>query len=642
MGLLDGLLGLLGGSQAKQQPQQQEPATAPVSSAPVQAQVPQQPATPEQQQAVQAAESVSANAKMITDIIAPAIVTLAGNEEGEQRAKHVMASTAVLTDQAARETARVYDNLEKQRGAQEGLVDAQQLSQLMQLDQIEASDARAMEANQLFREQIAPINEAISEDTRDIGEARALQNSGNPISWIWGKIKEEYNNETLTDAQAHRANLQQSAQVNFALNTAERALTSKQMAAAGKREIIAASLVKKLQANENISAKEIDFISKQLDLNHKEVGDIMAGLNYDLSKQQLSVQKAHLALAQAQEKRIKESWDKQVAQYDDAEQAAKDTYKQLKDLNLADKPGTTWAQVKKAITNPSSADVLTINAINTALGGANLGGLYKETGLSNFKYADIANNPTLVATHPELVEIKDATDTYMQQWATTAEGMQASAEQREAKRDAYFNQAASTTAQDAQQYLDNDKITIPTLAKLAETNQNLQVYNQKAFDVLKTLQTTLKTPNDNSSYFENVVAVAEKNGVGLDVMANQLSANFRFIAAESYRSGALITKPSKFVVGISDNYTGTYNGLSGTFGKRAGAVDLLSPKDIHNLLKAASSRSKAAARMLEAQAAKRPTPEYANHVNNLIGNRPNPLPQGVGFGRDFNSVKTEY
>ena len=106
MGLLDGLLGLLSGSQVKQQPQQQEPATAPVSSAPVQAQVPQQPATPEQQQAVQAAESVSANAKMITDIIAPAIVTLAGNEEGEQRAKHVAASTAVLTDQAARETAR--------------------------------------------------------------------------------------------------------------------------------------------------------------------------------------------------------------------------------------------------------------------------------------------------------------------------------------------------------------------------------------------------------------------------------------------------------------------------------------------------------------------------------------------------------
>ena len=604
MGMLDGLLGLLSGSQAKQQPQQpqqQEPATAPVSSAPVQAQVPQQPVSPEQQQAVQSAEAMSSNAKMITDIIAPAIVTLAGNEEGEQRAKHVAASTAVLTDQAARETARVYDNLEKQRGAQEGLVDAQQLSQLMQLDQIEASDARAMEANQLFREQIAPINDAISEDTRDIGEARALQNSGNPISWVWGKLKEEYNNETLAEAQAHRVNLQQSAQVNFALNTAERALTSKQMAAAGKREIIAGSLVKKLQANESISAKEIDFIAKQLDLNHKEVGDIMAGLNYDLNKQQLTIQRAHLVLAQAQEKRQREAFDKQIAQYGDAEQAAKDTFKQLKDLNLADKPGTSWAQVKKAMTNPSSADVLTINAITTALGGANLGGLYNETGLSNFKYADVANNPTLVSTHPELVEIKNATDTYMQKWETTAEGRQASAEQREAKRDEYFNQAASTTAQDAQQYLDNDKITIPTLSKLAETNQNLQVYNQKAFDVLKTLQTTIKTPNDNNNYFENVVDAAEKNGVGLDVMANQLSTNFRFIAAESYRSGAIITKPSKFVVGLSDNYTGSYNILSGTFGKRAGAVDLLSPKDIHNILASVSKRRKVAVEMQNAR-----------------------------------------
>ncbi len=594
MGMLDGLLGLLSGSQAKQQPQQpqqQEPATAPVSSAPVQAQVPLQPQPQEQQQV----EAMSANAKMITDVIAPAIVTLAGNEEGEQRAKHVAASTAVLTEQAARETARVYDNLEKQRGAQEGLVDAQQLSQLMQLNQIEASDARAMEANQLFREQLAPINAAISEDTADIGEARALQNSGNPLSWVWGKLKEEYNNETLTEAQTHRATLQQSAQVNFALNTAERALMSKQMAAAGKREIIAGSLVKKLQANEAISAKEIDFIGKQLDLNHKEVNDIMAGLNYDLSKQQLSVQKAHLALAQAQEKRIKESWDKQVSLYDDANQAAKDTYKQLKDLNLADKPGTTWAQVKKAITNPSSADVLTINAINTALGGASLGGLYKEAGMSNFKYADVANNPTLVATHPELVELKNATDSYMQTWAATTEGMTATAEQREAKRDAYFNQAANTTAQDAQQYLDNDNITIPTLAKLAETNKELQVYNQKAFDTLKTLQTTLKTPNDNNSYFESVVAAAEKNGVGLDVMATQLSSNFRFIAAESYRSGALLAKPSRFVVGLADNYSGPLNQLSGTFNKRAGGVDLLSAKDIHNLLLSASKRRKVVA-----------------------------------------------
>jgi hypothetical protein len=513
----------------------------------------------------------------------------------------VAASTAVLTDQAARETARVYDNLEKQRGAQDGLVDAQQLSQLMQLNQIEASDARAMEANQLFREQLAPINAAISEDTADIGEARALQNSGNPLSWVWGKLKEEYNNETLTEAQTHKVTLQQSAQVNFALNTAERALMSKQMAAAGKREIIAGSLVKKLQGNEAISAKEIDFIGKQLDLNHKEVNDIMAGLNYDLSKQQLSVQKAHLALAQAQEKRIKESWDKQVSQYDDAEQAAKDTYKQLKDLNLADKPGTTWAQVKKAITNPSSADVLTINAINTALGGASLGGLYKETGMSNFKYADVANNPTLVATHPELVEIKNATDSYMQTWAATTEGMTATAEQREAKRDAYFNQAATTTAQDAQQYLDNDKVTIPTLAKLAETNQNLQVYNQKAFDVLKTLQTTLKTPNDNNNYFESVVDAAEKDGVGLDVISNQLSSNFRFIAAESYRNGALITKPNRFVVGLADNYSGSYNVLSGTFGKRAGAIDLLSPKDIHNMLASISKRRKVAAEMQNAR-----------------------------------------
>lgn len=61
-----------------------------VSSAPVQAQVPQQPVSPEQQQSVQSAEAMSSNAKMITDIIAPAIVTLAGNEEGEQRAKHVL------------------------------------------------------------------------------------------------------------------------------------------------------------------------------------------------------------------------------------------------------------------------------------------------------------------------------------------------------------------------------------------------------------------------------------------------------------------------------------------------------------------------------------------------------------------------
>ena len=64
MGILDGLLGLLGGSQAKvaPQPQQQEPATAPVSSAPDQAQVPLQPQLQEQQQV----EAMSANAKMIT------------------------------------------------------------------------------------------------------------------------------------------------------------------------------------------------------------------------------------------------------------------------------------------------------------------------------------------------------------------------------------------------------------------------------------------------------------------------------------------------------------------------------------------------------------------------------------------------
>ena len=639
MGLLDGLLGLLSGSQVKQQPQQQEPATAPVSSAPVQAQVPQQPATPEQQQEVQAAESVSANAKMITDIIAPAIVTLAGNEEGEQRAKHVAASTAVLTDQAARETARIYDNLEKQRGAQEGLVDAQQLSQLMQLDQIEASDARAMEANQLFREQIAPINEAISEDTRDIGEARALQNSGNPLSWIWGKIKEEYNNETLTDAQAHRASLQQSAQVNFALNTAERALTSKQMAAAGKREIIAGSLVKKLQANESISAKEIDFIAKQLDLNHKEVNDIMSGLNYDLNKQQLTIQRAHLALAQAQEKRLKESWDKQVAQYDDAKGAAEKTYKQLKDLNLADKPGTSYVQILKAYTNPNSADTATINAITTAFSGAQIGSIFNESGVSNFQYDDVANNPTLAQTHPELIEIKDAVDTQMAQWSTTPAGMASSAEQRKEQRNIFFNQFANANAQNAQQHLDSDNITIPTLAKLAETNKDLQVYNQKAFEALKTLQTTLKTPDDNSKYFESVVDAAEKSGVGLDVMAEQLSANYRFIAAEAYRSRALPAKANKFVVSLADNYTGAFNTYSGAFSKRAGAVDLLSAKDIHNLLLSAKKRSLAAAQYANVAVARKLN---AAHVNNVLSNRPSPLPAGVGFGTNFNSVKTEY
>ena len=637
MGILDGLLGLLGGSQAKvaPQPQQQEPATAPVSSAPAQAQVPLQPQPQEQQQV----EAMSANAKMITDVIAPAIVTLAGNEEGEQRAKHVAARTAVLTDQAARETARVYDNLEKQRGAQEGLVDAQQLSQLMQLNQIEASDARAMEANQLFREQLAPINAAISEDTADIGEARALQNSGNPLAWVWGKLKEEYNNETLTEAQTHRATLQQSAQVNFALNTAERALMSKQMAAAGKREIIAGSLVKKLQANEAISAKEIDFIGKQLDLNHKEVSDIMAGLNYDLNKQQLTIQKAHLALAEAQEKRQREVFKVQVAQYGDAKSAAEKTYKQLKDLNLADKPGTSYIQILKAYTNPNAADTATINAITTAFSGAQMGSIFNESGVSNFQYDDVATNPTLAQTHPELIEIKNAVDTQMAQWGATTAGMASSAEQRKEQRNIFFNQFANANAQNAQQHLDSEKITIPTLAKLAETNKNLQVYNQKAFETLKTLQTTLKTPDDNSKYFESVVTAAEKSGVGLDVMAEQLSANYRFIAAEAYRSRALPAKANKFVVSLADNYTGAFNTYSGAFSRRAGAVDLLSSKDIHNLLLSAKKRSLAASQYANVAAARQ---LQATHVNNILSNRPSPLPAGVGYGTNFNGVKTEY
>lgn len=585
MGLFDAIAGLFGSTtpekaaQATPAPQQTQPATAPVSSP-----------EPKQESA-----QLSQNARVITDIITPAIVQLAGNEEGEQRAKRVSDTVAVMTDWASKETVRAYDFAEQSRGATDNLIKAQELSQIMQLNQIEQADAKAMEANKLYREQIAPIDAAISEDTADLAEARKLQNSGNPLSWLWGKLKEEYNNETLATATQQKVALQQSAQINFALNTAERSLTSKQMAAAGKREIMAKSIVTRLQAQQEISAKELDFIGKQLDLSHKEMADVMSTLNYDLSKQQLSIQKAHLALAQAQEARQKEQWKLSVAQYKDANAAADETYKQLKALGLADKTGTSLIQIRKAYSNPSAADTLTIQAITTGLGGGLSSSIYNSTGVANLRYEDIASNPTLAVTNPEFVQFKNATDSAMQEYLATPEGQSASAEQRNIKRDSILNAVAETYAQDGQRLITDNKVTIPTLALMADTQKNFEVYNQKALDALKTLQTRINTPTDNSAFFDSVVGAAETNGVNLDTMAEQLSRNYKQIVAEHRRAGAISVLPSKFVVGLDDNYTGAFNAINGNFNKKVGGVDLLSSKDIYNLLKAASARRKTAA-----------------------------------------------
>lgn len=586
MGFFDFLGNLMGnGQQDKQQS-----SGAASSSAPTQTNT-TAPATTTPQQVQLDANQQKLAAAM--GIVAPVIIQKEVQQSDTRRVDQLKTQAQIINDTSSKVTADVVNNLNQQKAASAGMLQADELFQLAQLDQIAKVDQRAADNQKMYRDQLAPLNSAINEDTKDIGAARELQNSGNPLKWIWGKVKEEYNQETLKENIQYKSVIEQQQTADFANNTAERQLNTAAMVDASRKQILATSLVKQLQSGEVISAKQLDFLSKQFDLSHKEMSDLYQSMQIDISKQQLSYQGAYLKIAEAQENRAKEEWASKQLDERTAKEAAKNTFQQMKDANALG--GLTEAQITDSYLRPKAAAGSVVMQIqrfqglkfadaSTSAGQAGAVS-YKEVG----DYGTAAVNTDSGRFYLDVKNQMDSDQQFNQQLANP---MYSDAMRQQMKENE-FQKRVSQKMSDAHSLIANNMLTVPTVDRFAQSNNNMVIANQKAFDALRAVQGTISADKTaNTNFISNVVKAAETSNVPLDQMANQLTSYYKQIAVENFRQKKIPANMSKFYVSMGDDFTGSINSMTGTFNQRTGAIDMMDNRQVFNLLQAARKRQK--------------------------------------------------
>ena len=594
MGFFDFLGNLLGnGQQDKQQSSGAASSSTPAATTPATTQPTQQPAIQlsDDQQKLAAAMG----------ILAPVIIQKETNQADQRRVDQLKTQAQIIYNTSSQITSDVISNLNQQKAASAGMLQAEELYQLAQLDQIAKVDKRAADNQQMYREQLDPLNAAINEDTKDIGAARELQNSGNPLKWLWGKVKEEYNQETLKENIQYKSAIEQQQTADFANNTAERQLNTQAMVDASRKQILATSMVKQLQAGEQISAKQLDFLAKQFELSHKEMSDIYQGMQIDLSKKQLSYQGAYLKIAAEQEKRAKEEWASKQLDERTARTAAKNTFQQMKDANALG--GLTEAQITDSYLRPKEAAGSVVMQIQRFQGLKFADASTSAGAAGSVSYKEVGDYGTAAVNTDSgrfYLDIKNQVDADQKLNEQLANPMFSDATKQQMKESA-FQRLVQQKMSDAHSLIANNMLTVPTVDRFAQSNNNLVIANQKAFDALRAVQGTISADKTaNSTFISNVVKSAETSNVPLDAMANQMTSYYKQIAAENFRQKKIPANMSKFYVNMGDDFSGSLNSFTGTFNSRTAAVDMMDPRQVYNLLSAARKRQKTQA-ALEAQ-----------------------------------------
>lgn len=612
MGLMDLFSNLLSSNTA--QPQQQSSGAASSSTAAAKQPTAEQPAA---QPLAAEANAVVNNAvepqisaerqKLFTamEVIAPAMVTKEVKASDEKRAERLKVNMQNLNEASSVFSSEYLTNLEQLKGAGDLVVDRNALFELAQMDQLESVDTKMIAKTAAYDKMIDNIDVGLQEDTQDLADARALQQTGNPLKWLWGKIKEEYNNETIKEGMVQKAGLQQQKTVDFANMSAERQLNNKKMIDAKKLQIYSNAMYQKLAGRETLTAKQLEHIGKQFDLSAKEIGEIYQSMQIDLSKQQLTMQSAALKIQQAQETRQASQWTKTLEGITDKEQAAKDSWDAAKKLNQTG--GFTWSQWKDAYINERQVNGPVVAHINALFNVTTNDIAAKTGGASNIKITDVDNLRAAGGASPftaKLLQAKEdaINDPAMQELQkTTAMYGAAGKAQYDEVLNKKFQENVQATLQNGQALVKDGDVVIPTIKTWVDSGQTtIKIENQKAFDALKTLQTTFSDSSaNNSNFIQKVADVAEANNIPPNVMAKQMSSYYQQIVAEHTRLGKLVGNPTKFMLNLSDDFTGSYNGLSGTYSARRGNIDIFDVRSLSNALMAAQTRKRALAAMEE-------------------------------------------
>lgn len=595
MGMWDTILQAIGlGSNQPDNTTQQQQSSGAASSSTPPADITKQPqATPQQQQVLTNDQQQLAT---IAGILIPAIDKKEADATGQKRIDTLQKQAAAITDNSTALYNYMMQNAENQKGATSDLINAAQLAKLAELDKIAAVDKKTSADQKMYAEQLAPLDAAISEDTKDIGDARQLQNSGNPFEWIWGKIKEGYNQETLRDNVTYKQAIQQQQAASLAVNSAQRSINTQGEVEAQRNMILAQGMVDHLKANQELTGKQLSYLAAQFGLNNSEMENLYKQINIDISKQQLSYQGAYLKIAQAQSDRDAAKWKQQLKDIKSADQAANDMVKYLKDTNQMG--NNTEAMIYNAYRNPNQANAGTISYLLRvqAVGETSTGVKTGVAGTVSMKDVegwgaaaassdegrfyinaknDVESDPTTQATI-KAMRLQGAT-------AASIEGVKEQA----------FQAKIRQNMSDANSLMAQGKLVVPTFQTFADKADNIKIESQKAFDALKQVPTMISTDgHNNSKFFSDAAESATKSGVPLDVAAQQMTTYFKQIAAKNREQRILPAMMSQFNVTIADDFSGSYNGFTGNYGLgKSNQVNLFDSKSVYNLLMRAQQRN---------------------------------------------------
>lgn len=541
----------------------------------------------------------------IMEVTLPVMIQKEVKQSDERRVTQLQRQSQIITDAGAGLTTRVYEELDKKFGANDNLLNANEIMQLAQLEHTGLVDSRINESQKMYREQLGTLNEAINTDLADRKEAQDLQNSGNPLKWIWGRVKEEFNNDTLKENMNFKSNIEAQQTADFNNNLAERQINTARTIDAARKQIIAKALVDKINSRIDITGTQIDFLAKQFDLGHKEMADIYQNMQIDMQKQQLSYQGAYLKLAQAQDARAVKEWNSKTLDKTMAQQAGKDTIAQIR-AAMPNGVEFTDAQLMNAWTDPqnvANAPVIRfiqqfqgtqVNDIASAAGAA---GAVSYAEVANWGAASIASDSSRFYKQ---IQNDIAADPAFNQRVNSM--INASDTTKQQAYETEFQRRVQDKMSNAQELINNNQVIVPTAQSMAMTTKNMYEYTKKSAEALKSINTTITgNSTSNSKYIEDIVAAATANNVPLQDMAQQVTGYFKQVAAEHFRRKLIPANMTSFNVTIADDYTGSLNSFTGTFNPNKRGVNLMDVRTVNNLLEAARKRQRTQAELAAQQ-----------------------------------------
>lgn len=546
--------------------------------------------TPEQQQLSQ-----------IMEVTVPVMVQKETKVSDDKRVQQLQEHSRIITNSGAQLTANIEKELAGQYQASDNLMNASELFALAQLEHTSVVDSRINESQNMYREQLSTLNEAINTDLKDRKEAQDLQNSGNPLKWIWGRVKEEFNNDTLKENMNFKSNVEAQQTADFNNNLAERQINTARTIDAAKKQIIAKTMFDKISSRVEINAKQLDFLAKQFDLGHKEMADLYQSMQIDMQKQQLSIQGAYLKIAQAQDARAVKEWNNKTLDKEQAIKAGKDTIAQMR-AAMPNGVEFTDAQLMNAWTDPNNVANAPVIRFIQQFQGTQVGDMATAAGAAGANtYAEVASWGTAAigsesARFLKNIQNEVAADPAVQQRANSI--LNGSDQSRAMVYEQEFQRRVKDKMSNAQELINDNKVTVPTAESFAQSNKQMYSYTKKAEEALRKVTTTITgNSTSNTAYIDEIVKAATENNVPLQDMANQVSGYYKQVAAEHFRRKLIPANMSNFKVNVADDYTGSLNSFTGTFNPQRRAVDLMDPRTVYNLLEASRKRQRTQAEL---------------------------------------------